>query len=141
MGKKRINKKIKWAWFVLLLSAMLTACQNRQQAVERLQDIPFQIVSLDDIGEDLKAIINEKKDEAFKFTFVENDELYICVAYGRQETGGYSIVVPDVYLTKNAIYVHTILMGPSKEEIQKEANSYPTIVIKTKNIDKSVVFE
>ena len=67
--------------------------------------------------------------------------LYICVGYGEQATGGYSITVKELYLTDNAIYVDTNLKGPSPEELQNPVKSYPYIVLKTENMDKTVVFE
>ena len=53
----------------------------------------------DEIPEELKTIIDQKKTGEFKLTYADQDELYIVVGYGKQLTGGYSIQFPDVYLT------------------------------------------
>lgn len=73
--------------------------------------------------------------------------MYICVGYGKQETGGYSITVNDLYLTANAIYVDTNLIGPEPENRElyhaqeTEGASYPYIVVKMQYLDKAVVFD
>ena len=46
----------------------------------------------------------ERKAENFKLTYSDKQYLYICIGYGEQETGGYSIAVNELYLTDNAIY-------------------------------------
>ena len=86
-------------------------------------------------------VLYEKKEEIFKLTYTDQENLYIAVGYGAQQTGGYSIAVNQCYLTKNAIYFDTTLMGPSKGEKVNQAKSYPYLVIRTKYSDKSVVFE
>lgn len=72
----------------------------------------------------------------FKAAFVE-----------RQETGGYSITVNDLYLTGNSIYVDTNLIGPGPENREvyrvqeKDSASYPYVILKIEYMDKSVVFD
>ena len=63
------------------------------------------------------------------------------IGYGEQLTGGYSIRVNDAYLTSNALYCDTSLIGPEKGTEVQKAVSYPYIVIKTEYIDMRVVFE
>ena len=58
-------------------------------------------------------------------------------------SGGYSITVNDLYLTENAVYVDTTLLGPDPAEsagIKKNTPSYPYIVLKTEFVDKPVIF-
>lgn len=81
---------------------------------ERLQEIDFTVVDDDEIPEELKTIIDQKKTGEFKLTYADQDELYIVVGYGKQLTGGYSIQFPDVYLTKENIVVTSVLLGRRK---------------------------
>ena len=74
-------------------------------------------------------------------TYTDEESLYIAVGYGVQQTGGYSISVNQCYLTQNAVYFDTTLIGPSKGEQVNEAKSYPYLVIKTKYSEKNVVFQ
>ena len=49
--------------------------------------------------------------------------------------------VDACYETANAIYVHTNLLGPSKEETVVKTTVYPYVVVKLEYIDKHIVFE
>lgn len=116
-------------------------CSIREENGMKLRDLEFTLVSEDCLPEELKSLIEERKSEEFKFTYTDNESLYICIGYGEQTTGGYSITVNELYLTDNAIYADTNLLGPSAKEKETPAVSYPYIVIKTELLDKSVVFE
>ena len=87
------------------------------------------------------TIIAEKKAEPFKLTYSDNDYLYISIGYGEQATGGYSIAVNELYLTDNAVYVNTTLLGPETAVQSENAPSHPYIVIKTEYLDETVIFE
>ena len=86
-------------------------------------------------------IVNEKNAEAFKLTYSDKDYLYICIGYGEQPTGGYSIAVNELYETDSAIYVNTELLGPDPSEKSNPTPSYPYIVLKTEYLDQTVIFE
>lgn len=121
--------------------AILSGCSMEAANNEKLRDLEFTVVEEGDIPEELQKIIEEKKVSEFKITYTDNENLYICVGYGEQKTGGYSIAINDLYLTSNAIFINTNLIGPSKDEKISEGLSYPYVVVKTEYMDKSVVFE
>ena len=77
----------------------------------------------------------------FKLTYTDDQNLYIVVGYGEQETGGYSICIRNLYLTSNAIIFDTELIGPRKGETISKSPSYPYIVVKVELRDENVVFE
>ena len=119
----------------------LCGCSAKKLATEKLKDIDFTVIKEEDIPEELKTMINEKETTPFKLTYGDQGALYIAQGYGEQSTSGYSIEVKECYETKNAIYLHTNLIGRSKEEKIVEAKTYPYIVIKMEFIDKNVVFQ
>lgn len=125
---------------VCLVVVMLAGCKSEKADIKKVKDLEFTVVKDADVPEELKNMINEKKAEAFKMTFKSEDYLYIIVGYGTKPTGGYSIAVNDLYLTKNAIYFDTDLIGPEDTESVTEASSTPYIVVKLELIDKRVVF-
>lgn len=49
-------------------------------------------------------------------------------------------MVEDLYLTEEAIYVSTGLLGPDPGQ-KGTRESYPVIVIKTELLDKTILFE
>ncbi len=130
-------------FFVALMMTMgvLAGCSLQSDEQVKLRDLDFTILSEEMIPEELMGIIAEKGTEAFKLTYSDNNYLYICVGYGEQATGGYSIAVNELYLTDNAVYVDTTLLGPDASEKNNQVPSCPFVVIKTEYLDETVIFE
>ena len=99
-------------------------CSNKSKP-DKLKGLEFTVVEDADVPEKLMEAINEKKSQPFKTTYSDEEYLYIAVGYGEKPTGGYSISVDEFYLTDNAIYVDTNLIGPSQEEFVSNAVTYP----------------
>ena len=129
--------------FILSLIVLLTlcACSAKELATEKIRDIDFTVVNEEDIPEELMNLIKEKETTPMKLTYADKGALYIVEGYGEQPTSGYSIEVKECFETKNAIYLHTNLIGPTNDEKIVERASYPYIVIKMEFIDKNVVFQ
>lgn len=133
----------KWFWMAAALittAVMLWGCGSIHTTEAKLSDLDYTVVSNDNIEEDIQKLIDEKKENPFQMTYSDGNYKYIVIGYGRQETGGYSIQVREVYDTENTICVLTDLLGPEKGEEQVMEPSYPYIVIKIENLDKTVVF-
>ena len=122
---------------------ILTGCKEEKDATAKLKDLEFTVIAEENIPEPLLAAINEKKEAGFKLTYQDAGFLYICVGYGQQATGGYSIAVNALYETENAVYFDTTLLGPEPGQNADKKNlpSYPYAVVKTEFIDKPVVFD
>lgn len=127
--------------FILLIGFFLMGCTDNPKEADKVRDIDFTVVKESDLPEQLRAVIEEKKENGFKLTYAEGGYLYIVIGYGQQNTGGYSIVVNDLYLTENAILFDTELFGPKVGEVVEEALSYPYIAVKLEYIDQSVIFD
>lgn len=126
---------------VLLMMALMIGCSREQDKTQKLSDLKFTVLDKQQLPDELHSLVEEKKAEAFKLTFIDGDDLYICTGYGKQPTGGYSISITEMYETENAVYVHTNLLGPAPGEGIQKSPSYPYIVVKLKKTDKNVVFE
>ncbi len=137
-------KRMKRMMFYMMLGVMflLVGCGGKEQGQpEKIRDLELTVVAEEMLPEELLTVVTEKKTAPFKFTFQDGNYLYICIGYGEQESGGYSITVEDLYLTENAVYVKTCLIGPGADVPNDGVKSYPYIVIKTEYLDYSVVFD
>ena len=142
------KRRILFGMILAAVIACLTGCSGKtKDGNEKIKDIEFTVLGEENVPEELKQIIEEKKEKEIKVTYQDGDFLYICIGYGKQETGGYSITVNEMYLTANAIYVDTNLIGPDPENRElyhaqeKDGASYPYVVLKMQYLDKSVVFD
>ena len=127
---------------LLMITVLVTlfGCGIEKTDGNRLQDLEYEIIE-DEIPKELAEKIEEKKSADFKLTYENDKYLYIVRGDGEQETGGYSIQILDLYLTQNAVVLHTNLKGPSKDEVKNAAPSYPYIVIRIEHTDKNVIFQ
>ncbi len=136
-----MKKRIGWVLCALFLTLIQCGCSLVGKEQVKLRDLDFTVLGEEMISQELKSIIDERKKEAFKLTYRDADNLYIVIGYGEQETGGYSIAVNELYLTENAVYVSTDLLGPEAPPRGESTASYPYIVIKTEKLEETVIFQ
>jgi hypothetical protein len=127
--------------FILLTAFLMGGCKMEDQDSEKIRDIEFTVLDEELIPEEFKLVIDEKKQEVFRLTYNDGQYTYIAEGYGEQPTSGYSIVINEVYLSSNAVYFDSNLMGPEKDDEIIQTPTCPYIVIKLENIDKPVVFK
>lgn len=125
----------------VLVVRTLSGCSMKQDDGNKVRDMEFTVVAEADIPQELAKIIAEKQQSPFKLTYSDDQNLYIVTGYGKQEGGGYSIAVKELYLTENSIVLDTDLIGPGKGENGGTEPSYPYIVIKTELSELPVVFQ
>lgn len=126
---------------IVIAAINLMGCKSENTDVKKIRDLDFTVVEDADLPGELKEIIDEKKEEPFKLSYSNKDNLYIVVGYGKQNSGGYSVAVDQLYLTSNAIYIDTNLIGPSQTDVVSQGVTYPYVVVKLEFLDENVVFE
>ena len=126
---------------IALTLALFAGCASSQKEKKKLKDVDYTILEERDIPEKLAESIEQTKEAEFKLSFETESDLYLVHGYGEQETGGYSIVVRDLFLTENALYFDTELLGPENGSNPQKKPSYPYIVVKTKKYKQNIVFE
>ena len=119
---------------------LFTGCSWKQEKPEKT-NLAFTVVDEARLPEELLKLVAEKKETSFKMTYADSGYLYLCVGYGKQDSGGYSITVDDWYASGEMIYLDTSLIGPKQAKELSKTPSYPYIVIKTPFEDKTVVFD
>lgn len=134
-------KKLKFCGMIAVCMLFLAGCTLLSEETVKLRDLDFTVLSEEKVPEQLMAVIEEKKVLPFQITYTDNENLYICVGYGEQKTGGYSIAVDELYLTDESIVAATSLLGPDAQDKSSQVPSYPYIVIKTEYLEQTVTFE
>ena len=136
------DKKRKYILMIILLGVLmlLSGCV-RKECEGKVKDLEFTVTKEEELPEALRQQIEEKKEGDFRFTYSDNEYLYVARGYGIQETGGYSISVEDCYLSDTAICVKTRLQGPENGEEVTKAPSYPFIVLKLELREEEVLFQ
>ena len=141
------EKMKKYANFLIFCFAIvgssffLNGCSIEETNRTKVRDLEYAIVEEEDIPEELKVRIEEKKAADFKITYKNDEYLYIARGFGQQETGGYGIGVKNLYLTPNTVIFYAELVGPRKGETVNKSPSFPYIVIRTEVLEENVVFE
>lgn len=146
---KKIRKKWNYKRMVVLFHIFLlclvmtgqTGCGLKKTGTEKIRDLDYTVVGEQEVPDELKSKIEERKAGDFKMTYLLDDALYIIRGFGMQETGGYSIQMQELYLAENAIYFEADLIGPEHGNEVEKSVSYPYIVIKTERLEENVVFE
>lgn len=136
--------RLRVVWRVLILLGfclLLSSCGREEKEPKKLRDLEFTVLSEEKIPEECLQMVEGKKQNPFQFTYKDGQYLYICAGFGEQETGGYCISVNALYLTENAIYVETNLLGPKAGSNPPAAKTYPYVVLKTEYMDRNVVFD
>lgn len=126
---------------IMIGTNLLAGCSVEKTSRTKVRDLDYHVAAEEEIPEELKTQIKEKEAADFKLTYETPEYLYIVRGYGEQETGGYSIQVKELYLTSNAVFFSTELIGPRKGENTAKSPSYPYIVVKTEKLEETVVFE
>lgn len=124
-----------------MLAALSCAGCGKKDEEKNRQDLEFTVVDEERLPEELKKLVDEKKKGPFNLTYADGGYMYLCVGYGKQNSGGYSISVNELYAAEEEIYLDTNLIGPKEAEPKGSGPSYPYIVIKTPFVDKTVVFD
>lgn len=141
--KKTSFHRIRESICIIILSFvtifLFSGC-SKQDDYPKTKDLDYTVVTGGEIPNELRRMINERKDSAFELSFSCEGELYIVKGYGKQLSPGFSITVNELYLSDNYIVFDTELYGP-KQKPNSKNKSFPYIVVKTEYINKSIVFK
>lgn len=129
--------------FLLMTILFLVGCDSDKEKQKKA--VEFTVCDESKMPNELLEIVNEKKEKIFKLSYINDNYLYIAVGYGEKNRQDYSVIVEDLYVTDNAVYVDTELYTaentPTDAVAEGGASMYPYIVIKCEKIDLPVVFD
>jgi hypothetical protein len=105
---------------------------------QKRASLDFTVCTEEQLPEEVKNMIEKKKEKPFQFIYSLQEYMYIVVGYGEQNGGGYSIRVDECSESQDDVYVDTTLIG--SDETAEGVKSYPYIVIKCIHSKKNVIF-
>ena len=141
VGKRRKKLLASLIITAVFLMSALAGCEFSETSDEKLKDLDYTVCDESRLPHELINLINEKKKEPFKFTYRTNDYLYIVVGYGAQDRIDLNVVMTELYLTKNAIFVDTDLTTRETTTLDNGLVSYPWIAVKCELYDVPVNFK
>lgn len=125
----------------IFLLAALTGCQFEETKEKKVKDLDYTICDESKLPSELKDIIREKRKEPFKLTYRTKDYLYIVVGYGAQDRMDLNVVMNELYLTENAIFVDTEMVSEDNKILKDNKVTYPWIAVKCELYDMEVNFK
>ena len=124
----------------LAIWGLFGGCEVTDMKEGDKKPVEYTVVLEKELPEEIHSLIEQKKEHDFQMTYQDGEDLYLIRGYGKQEKGGYSIQVEEVYMGASAIVVKTNLIGPPRGEEAVLEPSYPYIVLKIPYQDIPVQF-
>lgn len=134
------RKMLKTIVSVGIIVSICSGCKHKEINNKKIADVEYTIVQLGEVPSEVENLIATKRSKKFRFTYKLDGDMYICIGYGKQSTGGYRIDVNNLYETESGIYVNTTLIGPRENELVLKASSYPYVIIRIEHIKKDVFY-
>lgn len=125
---------------VLCILILSSGCVKKYDE-KKEKDVDYTIVTEAEMSPEIKEIIEGAKEKSFRKTYTDGEYLYILIGYGAQPTSSYSIEIQEIYQSSDAIYVTSMLKGPSRAETVMEVETYPYIVLKVNDTSRTVIFQ
>lgn len=140
-GRSRAVRLVRTLLALGAAALALAGCKVEKVQEDKVRDLEYTVIGEADAPQELRQILAEKRQQPFKLTYSTDDNLYIVIGYGPQDTGGFSIAVKELYLTENSIVIDTELLGPEKGEAAAPETSYPCIIVMTEYLENPVIFQ
>ena len=101
-----MRKWLLYAGLVLCLW-ILCGCSIRKVDDTQKRKAVYENVRREEIPEECKKWIEEKKQEPFTLTYEDQGSLYLFCGYGRKKQDGYRVKVVKIEETSNTIFFQT----------------------------------
>lgn len=132
--------------FLLVMGLMVmifgVGCTQFEQSDEG-EALLYDVCDETMLPEELTAIIDKKKENAFNLVYSNSTYTYIVLAAGMQQRDDVGVVLDEMYKDDNAIYVKGVLrqVATPTDGVSGDNVSYPYIVIRILKMELPVVFK
>ena len=127
--------------FLFATALVIISCGRSSNNTKR-SELKYTICTETELPDELKVMIEERKEKEFQLVYENSAYRYLAVGYGRQKSDNYVVDVKDFYESEEQIILDTILISSSKADTQKNAQpeECPYIVIQCSLTEKPIVF-
>ena len=138
--KRIIIKKLLFFFFLAMLTGVVSGCAKKEKEIPKVKDLEYTVLEESEVPEELLEKIREEKAKAFDITYQSEGYLYIAKGYGTQRTSGYSVQILELYESTEGIVFSSELIGPRRDELVLQIETWPYIVIKLPDIGLEVLY-
>ena len=87
-----MNRSMVLLLLIVVLAGSIWGCGRMRQKKEKEHGVEYTVLGEDQIPDEIRKVVDVKKQEEFQMTYQEEDMLYLLQGYGIQSSGGYSIL-------------------------------------------------
>ena len=120
---------------------LMVSCGKKEEKTKG--DVEYYVCDETELPEELKVLIEERKEKEFRLRYENAMYSYLVAGYGKQEQDSYVVAVEDFYETEDGLILDTILLSEINSEKGKagEAEICPYIVVRCTLLDKEIFFQ
>ena len=128
--------------FLFATALVIISCGRGSNNIKR-SELEYTICTETELPDELKVMIEERKEKEFQLVYENSAYCYLAVGYGRQKNDNYVVDVKDFYESEEQIILDTILISSSKADTDKTGylETCPYIVIRCAATEKPASFK
>ena len=117
----RMNRSMVLVLLIVVLAGSIWGCGRMRQKKEKEHGVEYTVLGEDQIPDEIRKVVDVKKQEEFQMTYQEEDMLYLLQGYGIQSSGGYSIRVEKSQrkMIRKLSCKRQKLIGPKGEKMEE----------------------
>lgn len=131
--------------FILVVALLLIGCGTDPiKGIEnagKIENIPFERVTIDETPDDVRATIQYKNREKATYVLPSDDNYFIIVSRGEQPTSGYEVEILTIEDWGDSIHVFYKFKDPADDELVSPVITFPLDIVKIKRSNKQILFK
>lgn len=105
------------------------------------EKIEYTICKDSNLPEQLKVLLEERKTKPGTFIYRNSTYIYLVVCYGKKDYSGFSVKIEECWKSEDILFLRTQLMGPAIDEDIIEAETFPYLVVRCKQMNVFCVID
>ena len=132
-------------FFLFLFFAIVfftISCGKNDDRTSVRKEINYQVCLSETIPDELRLLIEERKEKPFQMTYENSEHLYLAVGYGRQKSTEYVVAVREIFRSEKKVVIDTILVNGSNTKGMEAGKPgvCPFVVLRCDKMEEIVLF-